>query len=352
MKDLSFLSAHGAELAPDGIPLHFGDIDAEYKAALEDAVLMERSHESRLMMDGRDHLNLLQRISTNDVLSLQQGQGCATILTNPNGRIIDRIMVYRQDEQVLVLTEPGRGDAVHSYLQRQIFFNDDVRLSDLSLSTRLFALHGPAADAVVTAFTGQPLDTLSLIRMEHNSVPVTLTRRKALNGAHWAILVPETAAAAVWSALLAVGQSQGLRPAGSLTYNVLRIRAGRPGVGRELSLDYIPLEAGLWDEVNFHKGCYTGQEIIARMESRGRLAKTLVQLQLTAPVAAPTALYQGDKPVGTLTSSVQAPDGTIYGLGFVKLDFAMPGETVEAGDGHTLARITNFAGAQPPVLQG
>ena len=64
-------------------------------------------------------------------------------------------------------------------------------------------------------------------------------------------------------------------PAGSLTYNVLRIRAGRPGVGHELSTDYIPLELGLWDEVSFTKGCYTGQEIIARMESRGGWRKRL-----------------------------------------------------------------------------
>src|SRR6185295_4976010 len=105
----------------------------------------------------------------------------------------------------------------------------------------------------------------------------------------------------VWAELLTLG----LIPAGSLTYNRLRIRAGRPGVGHELTQDYIPLELGLWDEVSFTKGCYTGQEIIARMESRGRLAKTIITVNLSAAVDAPAKLVADGHEVGMLTSSVQ-----------------------------------------------
>src|SRR5262249_34294638 len=93
---------------------------------------------------------------------------------------------------------------------------------------------------------------------------VICAERKGLNGQHWAIIVPNEAAEAVWQALLEAGKAHGLIPAGSLIYNALRIRAGRPAVGRELSQDYIPLEAGLWDEVNFSKGlCRVQADIVS-----------------------------------------------------------------------------------------
>ncbi|HEX2907684.1 MAG TPA: hypothetical protein VHO69_12525 [Phototrophicaceae bacterium] len=133
----------GATLAPDGIPLHYGDLKAEYQAGLECAVLMDRSHEGRLHLSGTDRFALLQRISTNDLLNLAANEGRPTIFTNPNGRILDRVMVYNRQETALILTEPGRGPALRQYLQRNIFFNDQVTLADLAATTRLFVLHGP-----------------------------------------------------------------------------------------------------------------------------------------------------------------------------------------------------------------
>ncbi len=140
-------------------------------------------------------------------------------------------------------------------------------------------------------------------------------RDQPLSGAHYRLIVPEAQAADVWAALLEAALTAGLIPAGSLTYNALRIRAGRPAAGHELSTDYLPLEVGLWDEISFTKGCYTGQEIIARMESRGRLAKVMVTLRLDAAVEAPAPISLEGREVGTLTSSVQTPDGERSALG-------------------------------------
>jgi aminomethyltransferase len=345
-----FHHEQGAALAPDGIPLHFGDQPGEYHAALQTVVLMDRSHEGRLQVGGRDRFALIQRMSTNDVEKMPAGTGRPTILTNPNGRIIDRLMIYRHGEQALITTEPGRGEAVQRYLQSQVFFNDDFHLSDLGASTRLFALHGPQADAVVETLTGAALkpETVSYDCIAaHNMI---FARRKGLIGGHWAIIVPNDAAESAWLAIMGAGAAHGLRAAGSLTYNVLRIQAGRPGVGRELSEQYIPLEAGLWDEVSFSKGCYTGQEIIARMESRSRLAKTMVQVHLSQMINAPAPLLHEGKEVGTLTSSVEAPDGQRYGIGFVRVAHAVPGQMLTVGSAQ--AEIAALAGAQPPQLSG
>ena len=340
----------GAALAPDGIPRHYGDQKAEYHAALETAVLMDRSHEGRLESTGRDALDLIQRMSTNDVLSLANGEGRPTIFTSPIGRIIDRVTVYRRDEPLLLLSEPGRGNAVRQYLQRNIFFNDDVRIADLSGTTHLFALHGPRAASVLDSVSNgiSALPPMSGQTISIGDASIFAARSKPLAGDSWILIVPNDAAAEVWTKLVEAGQAVGMRPAGSLTYNALRIRAGRPGVGRELSGDYIPLEVGLWDEVSFQKGCYTGQEIIARMESRGRLAKTIVTLELSGAVDAPAPLSLDGHDVGSLTSSVETPDGEYLGIGIVKVAAAQTGQVFSVGAHQAV--VTRLPGAQPPQL--
>ena len=343
--------ALGASLAADGIPLHYGDQAAEYDAALNAAVLMERSHEGRLALTGRDRLDLLHRISTNDLLSLAEGEGRPTIFTNANARILDRATIYNRSDSAFVVTEPGRGGALLRYLQRNIFFNDDAQISDLTPSTRQFVIHGQTADAVLESLVPGLAATAPMHGQEApiGDAAAFLARAKPLIGSNWLIVVANEHAVSVWDALLAAGSAHGLRPAGSLTYNALRIRAGRPGVGRELSSEYIPLEVGLWDEVSFHKGCYTGQEIIARMESRGRIARTIVALSLERALDAPAPITIEGREIGTLTSSVVTPTGEAIGLAVIRVAHAKPGTRLTAGNGID-ATITHLPGAQPPML--
>jgi aminomethyltransferase len=339
--------ARGAVLADDGIPLHFGDMAAEYHAARNAVVLMDRSHEGRIRLEGRDRLAIPHRTSTNDCEALAVGAGCATIFTNPNARILDRALLYHRGEAALMLTEPGRGAALMGYIQRNIFFNDDLRLHDLCSETRAFALHGPQADALMATFdaAAATLPALHSTEIAIAGARVTACRIKPISGAAWVLIVPNGAAAAVWEALRTAAQLLGGRATGSLVYNALRIQAGRPGVGRELSSEYIPLEVGLWDEVSFRKGCYTGQEIIARMESRGKLARTMVRVVLSAPVDAPAELSADGKNAGTLTSAVVTPDGDAQGIAVLRMAYAEPGMVLKAGEADV--RVVDYA-AQPP----
>jgi tRNA-modifying protein YgfZ len=334
--------AASAALAPDGIPLHFGDLEAEYRAALSEGVVLDRSHEGRLLLTGEDRLDLLNRISTNDMVNMVPGEGRATVFTNANARIIDRAVVYARDgEATILLTGPGRGPALLAYLRNNIFFRDRVQVADLGATHHLFALHGPQVDGLLPGADSVP--PLGCISNTIGGVAVLAARMKPFSGSHWSLLVPVEAAETLWSVL-----AEQVRPSGGLVYNALRIRAGRPGVGFELTGDYIPLELGLWDEVSFNKGCYTGQEIIARMESRNRLARTLVSLDLDAPVDAGTELYGQGKRAGKITSSVVAPDGGLHAMAVVKTGVAEPGTTltVAAADGPT-TRIKARLGVQP-----
>lgn len=316
--------AAGAVVAADGIPQTYSTVSGEYQATQNSAILLDRSHEGRVRLVGADALALIQRTSTNDVLKLTAGQGCATVFINPVGRILDRVEVWHQGEGVLLLAGPGRGAALRAYVQQNIFFRDKIIASDVTTETAQLALHGATADAIAEALVthASSLPVFHTLTGTLNDVPFTIGRAKPLMGAHFRLVCAAEQAAALWAGILALGQAHGLQAGGSLVYNVLRIESGTPAAGRELSGDYIPLEVGLWDEVSFAKGCYTGQEIIARMESRGKLAKTLVKFRLSAALDAPADLTADGKRVGTLTSSVTTPDGAHYGVGFVKPDSA------------------------------
>ncbi|MEM6284123.1 MAG: hypothetical protein AAF787_18160, partial [Chloroflexota bacterium] len=309
LKDIQ--TQQGAKLAPDNIPLQFGNLLAEYHAALNEAALLDRSHEGRIVITGADRFEVVQRVSTNDVLNIPENAGRATVFTTATARILDRIEVYNRGDHALVLTEPGRGLAVKNYLQRQIFFNDDAQVKDITGESAQFGLHGAQADAVANAFgvATADMDALQAAEVTIAEKRVYIIRRKPLSSTYWTVIVPSGAdAGAVWQALSA---HETVTPAGSLTFNVVRIRSGRPAVGRELTQNYIPLEVGLWDEVSFTKGCYTGQEIIARMESRARMAKVMVRVRLSEHVDTPASLAHNGKTVGNVTSSVKAPDGEI-----------------------------------------
>lgn len=347
--------AHGAQLASDSIPLHFGDLRAEYTAALNSAILLDRSHEALLQMEGRDRLELPNRMSTNELLDLTRGTGRPTIFTNPTGRIIDRVVIVaHSDDTAWMLGGPGRGEALHAYLQRNIFFNDQVTLTNLRSAYHRFDMHGPNADALVRVLLSDASEIPSYSGRELQVADTSCyaIRLEAYSGAHWAVLCPRESAFDVWTALLETGQPHGLTPAGGLTFNTLRIRAGQPGVGAELSDEYLPLEIGLWDEVSFKKGCYTGQEIIARMESREKLARVAVRLSLDTMVPAGAELLVDGRRGGIITSSVQSPEGDMFAIGVVRTASAQPGQVLQVGtpDGPR-AVIEGHIGVQPEWVQ-
>ncbi|MCA9889119.1 MAG: aminomethyltransferase family protein [Anaerolineae bacterium] len=339
---------HGATLADDGIPLHYTDRATEYAHALQNAVLLDRSHQGRLRVTGKTCAEFLNRMSTNKLVNLADGEGRATIFTNENGRVIDRVMVYAIGDALLLITEPGRGPAVRQFLQSKIFFGDDVQVADITAQTALFGLHGPNADDIVMKLESDftQSDMLVAKSLSVADATVTILRNKPLVGSHWMIICDLGQAPFIYEHVLAEGQPYALIPAGSLTYNVLRIRAGHPAAPEFANT--IPLEIGLYDEVSFNKGCYTGQEIIARMDSRERIARALVCLELSDIQPTPVDIVAEGQKIGTLTSNAQAPDGTAFGLGLVKSGSDLGG-TVQIG--RVTAKLIGYAGTPPPFLR-
>ncbi|MBN2471742.1 MAG: folate-binding protein YgfZ [Anaerolineae bacterium] len=337
MSLLEMHRASGAVLDDAGqVPRHYGALATEYAAAHSGAVLVDRSDEGRIMLADADRLAILHRMSTNAVDGLAPGEGRATVLTSPIGRIIDRVVAHNLDEtQTLVHTSAGRGEQIAAYLRRNIFFRDRMQVADRSGELAQVMVYGPQAAAVVAPFVpdAEALALHHIRAAEFEGGPLWVFAADAPGVPGFGIVVPLAGAPALWQALL----ERDARASGRDVYELLRIESGQPGPEGELTEDIIPLEAALWDEVSFTKGCYTGQEIIARMESRGKLARQLVGVTLSGPVA-PGAEWKAEGRVqGRLTSTAEFPDGRWLGLGFVKPGLASEGQILELPDGE--ARI-------------
>jgi aminomethyltransferase len=301
-----------------------------YRAALDAVVRLDESARGRLRLTDVGRADLLHRLTTNDIVKLKPGEGARTALINHNARILDLLTVYALPEHLLVTNNPGQGGALTRFLQSKIFFNDKVAVEDLTDTTIQIQLYGPQSAALIRAVTSVdpadwPLHHIQVAAI--GAAQVWVARTLPLGGDGFVILAQRDDAEAIEQALASAPQLD------EATLDVLRIEQGYPMARRELSTEYIPLETGLSDAVSFTKGCYVGQEIIARMESRNRLAKRLMGLRLSQPVAPGGKLSYEGKEAGDLTSVAESPRFGLIGLAYVRTAAAAPGTRVEVGAG-------------------
>ncbi len=300
----------------------------EYAAAQTGCVIVDAAW-GRVRVTGKNRVDFLHRMSTNDLLKLQVGQGSATVFTTPIARIIDRTVVYVREHEVLMLTSRGNQGRVLQWLRKYIFFNDDVQLQDVTEELGLVSLYGATVHALLQSITDEDFSTLPLHHWHATQLAVgeaLIARADPIGEGGFHVLFAKAAQKSIPQVL----NEAGAVSIGAETYQILRVEAGHPEFGHELGDDYIPLEANLWSDVSFSKGCYTGQEIIARMESRQRLAKQLVGLRFEGEVTLPAQLFSDEHEAGAVTSVAHSPVLGWIGLGYVKTMFAAPGQWLQA----------------------
>ena len=259
-----------------------------------------------LQISGESRLDLINRMSTNQVSLLKAGQGAATVLTTDIGRIIDRLIIYADESTAMAMTGENNGDNIGRYLMRFVFFNDDFSIQPITNNFSAIFVYGADATANLSKLCGTELELPphSWIKTSINNVELSLHATDPLDGGGFVLLAPTGSQDEVVSALLAAGSQEISEEA----FDGMRIEAMLPRLRHEMTGDYIPLETGLWDDVSFTKGCYTGQEIIARMDSRGKIARKLVQLDIDSqdetPLAVGAPITADGKPAGTITTAV------------------------------------------------
>ncbi len=302
-------------------PEVYSSVREEYLALTGAAGLVERSHLGRLKVSGEDALDLLDRLSTNKLSDLQVGDVMGTVLTTNKGRIIDLLFVLRQDDHLLVTTGPDTRERVAEWIDFYTFI-EDVQVEDLTETTAMISLFGPEVAAMLPQLSEMSAYESEAVDVAGIEATAVRTDFNCVDG--FDLIVPAGAAAALWAALVDMRAVA----VGSRALDIARIESCVPEYSKELVEDYNPLEAGLKEFISFNKGCYIGQEVVARLNTYDKVQRHLVRLSWSGDAAldTPTDLVHEGRKVGAVTSSAATLCGDRYiGLGYLRKAHAEKG---------------------------
>lgn len=306
----------------------FGN-DAEAIAAIKTGVAVcDRSHWGRLQVADDDRLRFLHNQTTNDFQSLKPGQGCDTVFVTSTGRTIDLATAYVLEDAVLLVVSPQQQMQLLAWMDRYIFFADRVSLNDLTPTTAMVSILGTGSDALLSTL-GIQLDAPAYASHTLTSIAGIETRVAVGSGLKtpgYTLITDVGNGAALWDALTKAGAV----PMGEQAWEQLRIAQGRPMPDRELTDEFNPLEAGLWHTISLAKGCYIGQETIARLHTYRGVKQQLWGVRLAAWAEPGTPITVGDEKIGKLTSCTETPEGFL-GLAYVRTKAVTAGLGVQVG---------------------
>ena len=302
----------------------------EYGALTERCGLVDRSERGKLALTGGEAREFLHGQVSNDIEALEPGQGCyAAFLTPKGGKMLGDLRVLNLGDELFLDTERV---SLQALFNRVLHFKigRDVELHKRTLERGLLSLIGPGAREAAGA-EALPLDEHANAAAEIGGVPVRLVAT-----AGGVDLICDAERTADLKAAL------GLPEVSEAAAEVVRVEAGRPRYGLDLDDSVMPQEAGLLERaVSFTKGCYVGQETVARLYHRGKPNRHLRGLRLSEPAATGDALRFGEREVGRLGSSVVSPALGPIGLAIVRRE-AVPGDTVTVGDAGTTAGLVEL----------
>jgi folate-binding protein YgfZ len=328
------------------LPDDFGDWRAEYLFARNTVALIDKNYRAYLSFTGPDRVRYLNAILTNNIKDLEISRGNVSLLLNPQGRILAEIETYALQEKLFCVSYAMIREKLIETLDKYIIM-DDVTLTDETQQYGTLALEGPASASLVLGLTGVDLNALpELGRMEAHvdAIPCTVVRRSPGQSTGAQFLVERQHLEPLWQLLLRKARAENGGPMGYTALSALRLEQGVPWFGYDFGEKQIPHEAGLQDtHISYTKGCYTGQEIVERVRSRGQVNRRRVDLIFdgTSVPAAAEPLTAGGKEVGYVTRAA-APPSLLFtiGMGYVRKENNAHGSQIEWSGG--TARVSKF----------
>jgi len=301
------------------LPDDFGDWRAEYRFARESVALLDKSYRAYFDFAGPDRVRYLNAILTNNIKDLRENHGVASLFLNPQGHIQAEIETYALPDKLFSISFAMIRERLIAALDKYIIM-DDVTLTDRTAEYATLALEGPQASAIAKALANVELSSLAPLEFREATVspiPCRITNRSRTIEQHGSsssvsveFLVERANAPGLWQILQDAARAHGGGPAGYTALNALRLEQGVPWFSYDFGEKQIPHEAGLQDShISYTKGCYTGQEIVERVRSRGQVNRTRVTLKIdaTEPPPANTPLFSDGKEFGYITRAAFSP---------------------------------------------
>ncbi|HZX48637.1 MAG TPA: aminomethyltransferase family protein [Nitrospirota bacterium] len=339
------LGARFTEMQGWEVPEHYGDPVSEHLAVRSSAGIMDMTQRGKILISGKDRAKFLQNILSQDINKLTPGTGGNATLLNTKGHMLAYMRIYSEEDSFLIDTEPGETDKIIEILNRYLF-REDVKIEDVTLKYGLVTVQGPRSREIVCRLSGtdiKDLEECNHLNLTINNINCKIARTTYSGEEGYNIYAP-------WDDIKAVFSSE-INPFGLAAYNSLRIEAGIPLYSIDMDEDTIPIEANLDHAISYTKGCYVGQETIARIKFKGHVNRTLtgfsIQLgtefnfvpEKTAVPKTRIIPQKGDRifiiiegteqNIGVITSACFSP--TLKGsvaLGYLRIEHNKPGTEV------------------------
>jgi aminomethyltransferase len=320
------------------LPDDFGDWKREYGCLRDNVALLDKNYRAYLKFTGPDRVRYLNAILTNDIKGLRENHANLSLFLNPQGHIQGEIETHALADKLFCVSFAMIRERLIPAMDKYIIM-DDVTLEDRTPECVTLALEGPKAAAVVVELTGVDLNAMD--ELESHSISLSgiearLVKRTPGKDASAEFLGHAENALALWSVLSEAAKMHGGGPAGYKALNSVRLEQGIPWFGYDFGEKQIPHEAGLQNShISYTKGCYTGQEIVERVRSRGQVNRVRVSLRFESeapPANAP--LLSEAKELGYVTRVGFSPAlNANIGMGYVRREKSNDGSALETSTG-------------------
>lgn len=310
-------------------------LDDEYFALTEGAGIVDMSERSRLEATGDDRRSFLHKLSTNDVNGLTDGGGCEAYFLDARGHVLGHAFLISTRQSVVIETVSGRNEALLAHLDRYLI-REKVELRDRTPDWAELLVAGARSQEVLTTLAAGELPTspLASAEMELAGQPALLVRVELTRPGGYLLLLRDRAATQSVIERLRQG---GAVSCGQEAFDAARIEAGFPLYGSDISDKNLPQEVARDDlAISFRKGCYLGQETVARIDALGHVNKTLVRLRFEGEAVPPagTELIAGEVDVGQVTSAAYSPGAKrAVALAYVRRGSNEPGTRLASAFG-------------------
>jgi folate-binding protein YgfZ len=336
------------------LPARFTDTREEYRFGRETAGVADKNCRAMFYFTGLDRVRYLNAVLTNNIRDLQPGEGTTSLLLNPQGHILAEIATFVMTDRILAITYATSRERAGATLEKFIIM-DDVTMEDVTDQLGAISIEGARTAEVLRALGAPSLDSLPEMGHAEARIAEIACRmfRRSPGGIPGAEFVAHRSdLPKLWQTLVQAARAVGGGPIGYEALNILRLEAGIPWFGYDFDESVIPHEAGLESShISYSKGCYTGQEIVERVRSRGHVNRRRVGLSFSGDAVPParTPLLVGGAEVGRVTrTGFSYALGRPIGMAYVRRENNSPGSrlTWSGGDAEVIELPLRTARAQ------